>query len=72
MKIKNIVAIQSDPINTLDVNTDTTLLLANEAQRMGYKIFFYQSKNLSIKNGKIIAKGEYYKIEPIKKFQKKM
>ena len=71
MKTRNIVAIQSDPINTLDVNTDTTLLLASEAQKMGYKIFFYQSKDLNIKNGKIIAKGEYYKIEPIKKISKK-
>ena len=56
MKTRNIVAIQSDPINTLDVNTDTTLLLASEAQRMGYKIFFYQSKDLNIKNGKIMNK----------------
>ena len=48
MKRKNkIVAIQGDPINTLDPKTDTTLLLALEAQRRGYKIYYYETKSLT-------------------------
>ena len=35
-KIKKIVAIQGDPIQQINVKTDTTLLLASEAQRRGY------------------------------------
>ena len=42
MKRKNkIVAIQGDLINTLNPKTDTTLLLALEAQRRDYKIYYY-------------------------------
>jgi len=56
MKRKNkIVAIQGDPINTLNPKTDTTLLLALEAQRRGYKIYYYETKSLTYENGKIHA-----------------
>ena len=56
MKRKNkIVAIQGDPINTLNPKTDTTLLLALEAQRRGYKIYYYETKSLTYENGKVHA-----------------
>ena len=54
MKRKNkIVVIQSDPINTINQKTDTTLLLALEAQRRGYKIYYYETKNLTFENGRV-------------------
>ena len=56
MKRKNkIVAIQGDPINTINPKIDTTLLLALEAQRRGYKIYYYETKSLTYENGKIHA-----------------
>jgi len=36
-KHRKIIAIQGDPLNSLNRKTDTTLLLALEAQRRGYK-----------------------------------
>jgi len=56
MKIQNkIVVIQGDAIQTINSKTDTTLLLALEAQRRGYKIFYYETKDLTFSNGKIYA-----------------
>jgi glutathione synthase len=56
MKRKNkIVAIQGDPINTLNQKTDTTLLLALEAQRRGYRIYYYETKSLTFENGKVYS-----------------
>ena len=46
-KINKIVAIQGDPLHLINKKTDTTLLLALEAQRRNYKIYYYQTKNLS-------------------------
>ena len=56
MKRKNkIVAIQGDPINTINQKTDTTLLLALEAQRRGYRIYYYETKSLTFENGKVYS-----------------
>ena len=56
MKRKNkIVAIQGDPINTINPKTDTTLLLALEAQRRGYRIYYYETKSLTFENGKVYS-----------------
>ena len=39
MSIKKIIAIQADPIEKINIKTDTTFLLALEAQKRNYKIF---------------------------------
>ena len=46
-KHSKIVAIQGDPIHSINRKTDTTLLLALEAQRRCYKIYYYETKNLA-------------------------
>ena len=53
-----IVAIQGNHPSTLNPVTDTSIFLANEIQNK-YKIFYYEPKNLSIINGKVIAKGYF-------------
>lgn len=63
MKNKGIVAIQSDPIKTLNFKTDTTILLASEAQRRGFKIFFYEVENLNSINGILFATGKFIKLD---------
>ena len=54
-KRNKIIAIQGDPIHLINRKTDTTLLLALEAQRRGYKIYYYQTKNITLSNNKIYA-----------------
>ena len=58
-----IVAIQGDHPKKLNPKTDTSIFLANEAQNKKYKIFYYEPKNLSIINGKVIAKGFFIKFD---------
>ena len=54
-KSKKIVAIQGDDIKKINTKTDTTFLLALEAQRRGYKIYYYETKNLTFFNNNIYA-----------------
>ena len=54
-KKTKIVAIQGDKLGTINKDTDTSLLLALEAQRIGYIIYYYETKNLNLINGKVIA-----------------
>ena len=51
-----IIAIQGNHPSKLDPKNDTSIFLANEIQSR-YKIFYYDPKNLSIINSKVIAKG---------------
>ncbi len=59
--INKIVAIQGDHPSKLDPLTDTSIFLANEIQKKNYKIFYYEPKDLSIINSKVIAKGFFVK-----------
>ncbi len=54
-KYNKIIAIQGDPVNTINRKTDTTLLLALEAQRRNYKIYYYETKNLTFSNNTVYA-----------------
>ena len=65
--ISKIVAIQGNQLKKLNPLTDTTIFLANEIQKKNYKIFYYEPKDLSILNFKVIAKGFFIKIEYEKK-----
>jgi len=56
-----IIAIQGNHPSKLNPITDTSIFLANEIQNKKYKIFYYDPKNLSIINSKVIAKGFFVK-----------
>ena len=56
-----IIAIQGNHPSKLNPLTDTSIFLANEIQNKKYKIFYYDPKNLSILNSKVIAKGFFIK-----------
>tara|TARA_Y100000591_G_scaffold193150_1_gene167010 strand:+ start:257 stop:1192 length:936 start_codon:yes stop_codon:yes gene_type:complete len=56
-----IVAIQGNSPAKLKLKTDTSIFLANEIQNKNYKIFYYEPKNLSVINSKVIAKGFFIK-----------
>ena len=55
-----IVAIQGNHPSKLNSKSDTSIFLANEIQNK-YKIFYYEPKDLSIINSKVIAKGFFIK-----------
>ena len=56
-----IVAIQGNHPTELNPKNDTSIFLAIEAQNKKYKIFYYEPKDLSIINDKVVAKGCYIK-----------
>ena len=65
-----IVAVQGNHPSTLNPVTDTSVFLANEIQNK-YKIFYYDPKDLSIINKKVLAKGFFIKFNyQNKKFYK--
>ena len=49
------VAIQMDPIETVDINADSTFALALEATRRGHHLFHYLPQNLSFRVGRLSA-----------------
>ncbi|MBD1163237.1 glutathione synthase [Pelagibacterales bacterium SAG-MED11] len=63
----NIVAIQGNHPSKLNPITDTSIFLANEIQNKNYSIFYYDPKNLSIINSKVIAEGFFIKFTYKKK-----
>ena len=65
--INKIVAIQGNYPSKLNPLTDTSIFLANEIQKKNYKIFYYEPRNLSIINSKVIAKGFFVKFNYNKK-----
>jgi len=52
-----IVAVQGNNPSKLNPVTDTSIFLAHEIQNKNYKIFYYDPKDLSIINSKVIAVG---------------
>ena len=69
--MNKIVAIQADALNSINVKTDTTLLIALEAQKRFYQIYWYQTNDLSLINGKVYAKAKKVKFfENTKNFYK--
>ena len=75
--INKIIAIQGNHPSKLNPVTDTSIFLANEIQSKNYKIFYYDPKDLSIIDSKVVAKGffvkfnyKYKKFFKILKYQK--
>ena len=70
-----IVAIQGNHPSKLNPKTDTSIFLANEIQKKKYRVFYYDPKDLSIIDAKVIAKGFFikfnYKNKKFYKIQKK-
>jgi glutathione synthase len=54
-----IVAIQGNHPSELNPKSDSSVFLALEAQSRNCKIFYYEPKDLSIINDKVLAKGYY-------------
>ncbi len=57
-----ILAIQGSDLKRVNLKTDTTILLAAEGQKRGYKIYYFEPENLSFLNGKVVALCKHIKI----------
>ena len=62
-----IIAIQGNHPSKLNPRTDTSIFLAHEIQKKNYKIFYYDPKDLSIINFKVVAEGFFVKFDYKKK-----
>src|SRR5207247_6710889 len=51
------VAIQMDPIDTINIDADSTFALALEAQARGHALFHYLPKHLVLRDGRVRAKA---------------
>ena len=56
-----IIAIQGNHPSKLNPKTDTSVFLAQEIQNKNYRVFYYEPKDLSLINSKIIANGFFIK-----------
>ena len=51
------VAIQMDPVQTINIDADSTFALGLEAQKRGHRLFYYEPKHLSMRDGRVYARG---------------
>ncbi len=51
------VGIQMDPIETIDINADSTFALALEGQKRGHILFHYLPQDLTFRKGKVLARA---------------
>jgi glutathione synthase len=51
------MAIQMDPIEGININTDSSFVMALEAQERGYSVYHYQPKNLAFMDGLVTTRA---------------
>jgi len=51
------IAVQMDPISSVDINGDTSFALMEAAQARGHKLWTYQPQHLSWEGGKVTARA---------------
>ena len=56
------IAFQMDPIQSVDINADSSFRLAEEAQARGHELFYYSPDRLAYEEGRITAKGHYFTV----------
>ena len=66
--IKLRIAIQMDPLNKHHLESDSSLILAKEAQNRNHKIFIYEPKDLILSGNQLFANACSLKIEKKNKY----
>jgi glutathione synthase len=51
------VAVQMDPIQSINITGDSTFAMMLEAQARGHSLFYYQTKTLALRDGALFATG---------------
>ena len=52
------VAVQMDPVQSIDITGDSTFAMMLEAQARGHSLFIYHPDTLSLSGGSLFASGE--------------
>ncbi|SFK82630.1 glutathione synthase [Shimia haliotis] len=53
------IAFQMDPIQSVDINADSSFRIAEEAQARGHDLFYYSPDKLAYEEGQITARGHW-------------
>ena len=59
------IAFQMDPIQTVNIDADSTFRIAEEAQARGHELFFYTPDHLAFQEGKVTARGYYFTLQRV-------
>src|ERR1700759_4891196 len=51
------VAVQMDPVEGINIHTDTTFLMMETAQERGHSLWVYTPDRLGLWDGKVMARG---------------
>ncbi len=60
------VAVQMDPIERINIASDTTFLLMMAAQDLGHTLWVYEPKHLSMENGRVSARARPVTLRNVK------
>ncbi len=60
------VAIQMDPVQGINIETDTTFLLMLEAQVRGHGLWHFSPDRLSLEDGRVLARGQALNLRAVK------
>lgn len=60
------VAIQMDPVEGINIETDTTFLMMLEAQTRGHSLWVYTPDKLSLEDGKVFGRGRTLTVRAVK------
>ncbi|HET9161805.1 MAG TPA: glutathione synthase [Caulobacteraceae bacterium] len=60
------VAVQMDPVEGINIDTDTTFLLMMEAQVRGHGLWVYTPEKLSLEDGRVLARGRALNLRSVK------
>jgi glutathione synthase len=60
------VAVQMDPVEAINIETDTTFLLMLEAQTRGHTLWVYTPERIGLEDGRVTARGRSLVLKPVK------
>lgn len=60
------VAVQMDPVERINIETDSTFMMMMEAQNRGHSLFVYTPDKLSLEEGRVTARGRPVTVQPVK------
>ena len=59
------VAVQMNPIERVNIETDTTFLLMLEAQTRGHGIWIYEAEQMALDEGRVLARGRAANLQAV-------
>ncbi len=60
------IAVQMDPVERINIETDTTFLLMLEAQARGHSLWVYGPERLAMEDGRVFARGRSLSLREVR------